>query len=532
MKTHIQKVLKNILALAITLTLVISVIAMDSAQAAQTPNGVIKSSNGFYYCYKNGSKVKKSGWVTVNGNLKVKLTNSYKVQYKQIKKGSKTYVSKYVASKKKFVNLDRTVITLSDKKLHFVSKGGILVRKQTTVKDSNGNVYHLGKGGIVTTKYVSKTKSLYKYDYKHSRWIIVKRTISKANGNSIYYDANGKIKDGLYKDSDKYYRVYKSGKKVQKSGWITVNNKIKVKLNSKSVACYKQERKGGKDYISKYDTIKRDFYPLERVPIMLSDGKLHAVGDKGLLCTKKTAFLSQGCDICVTDGKGIFLKKFITAKNFNDGRENTKDDNVLYENVNGKLVKVRSRVETLEVKINLKKDSNLYFFDRNGHICRGEGWYTDTDGNKIEVGKSERVVRKYVAKTKQLYKYNYKKYKWVKETGVSKCNIDGKMYYFDKTGRMTKIVALAATQHVHDWEVWDQETEVHSFCNTCGADITGISTKEHCEASGTHWTKFGDMLIEVTNCAGASHGGDVVVSTTWVCYDCGKKVTTNGESRP
>lgn len=77
--------------------------------------------------------------------MKVKLTSSYKVQYKQLKKGTKTYVSKYVASKKKFVNLDRVYIMLSDKKLHFVLKNGVLIRKKSTVSDKSGNTYFLGK---------------------------------------------------------------------------------------------------------------------------------------------------------------------------------------------------------------------------------------------------------------------------------------------------------------------------------------------------------------------------------------------------
>ena len=90
----------------------------------------------------------------------------------------------------------------------------------------------------------------------------------------------------------------------------------------------------------------------------------------------------------------------------------------------------------------------------------------------------------------------------------------------------------ATTQHVHDWEVLSQETEDHDYCNTCGADITGISTKEHCKASGTHMTTMGDTTIEVYNCSGASHTEPVVVSTTWECLDCGETVTTSGESRP
>ena len=90
----------------------------------------------------------------------------------------------------------------------------------------------------------------------------------------------------------------------------------------------------------------------------------------------------------------------------------------------------------------------------------------------------------------------------------------------------------ATTQHVHDWEVLSQKTEDHDYCNTCGADITGISTKEHCKASGTHKIMVGDTPFEVYNCEGGSHTEPVVVSTTWECLDCGETVTTSGESRP
>lgn len=93
---------------------------------------------------------------------------------------------------------------------------------------------------------------------------------------------------------------------------------------------------------------------------------------------------------------------------------------------------------------------------------------------------------------------------------------------------------VATTQHVHDWEVLSQETEDHVYCNTCGADITasGMSVSDHCRASGTHKIMVGDTPFEVYNCEGGSHDEPVVVSTTWECLDCGKTVTTSGESRP
>ena len=284
-----SKIFKNILTFALALIMIISIIPMGSAQAAQSKNVIRKSSNGYYYCYKNGIKVKKSGWITVNGNLKVKLSSTCKVQYKQTKKGAKTYVSKFVTFKKKFVNLDRTVITLSDKKLHFVGKGGVLVRKQTTVKDSKGNVYFLEKGGVVSQKYVKKSQKLYKYNHSTKKWNLMKK---------------------------------------------------------------------------------------------------------------------------------------------------------------------------------------------------------------------------------------------------ASCKIDGKTYYFDKNGKRT----AKATWHIHIWEVWGQETEDHRFCNTCGADITGIETDKHIKASGTTKVNLGtkddpDWAV-VYNCSGATHDADVVVSTTWICYGCGKKVTTKGESKP
>lgn len=93
---------------------------------------------------------------------------------------------------------------------------------------------------------------------------------------------------------------------------------------------------------------------------------------------------------------------------------------------------------------------------------------------------------------------------------------------------------VATTQHVHDWEVLSQKTEDHVYCNTCGADITasGMSVSDHCRASGTHKIMVGDTPFEVYNCEGGSHDEPVVVSTTWECLDCGKTVTTSGESRP
>lgn len=100
----------------------------------------------------------------------------------------------------------------------------------------------------------------------------------------------------------------------------------------------------------------------------------------------------------------------------------------------------------------------------------------------------------------------------------------------------TEKATEAATKHVHSWEIYDQETEDHRFGNTCGADITGIETDKHIKASGTTKVNLGtkddpDWAV-VYNCSGATHDADVVVSTTWICYDCGKTVTTNGEDMP
>lgn len=129
----------------------------------------------------------------VNDNLKVKLGTSYKVQYRQTNMGDKTYISKFDSAKKKFIRLDRAYTTLSDKKLHFVSKNGVLVRKKTTVSAKNGNVYFVEKGGAISRRYIKKTKRLYKYDYANKKWVLQKNTSCKINGKTYYFDKNGKM---------------------------------------------------------------------------------------------------------------------------------------------------------------------------------------------------------------------------------------------------------------------------------------------------------------------------------------------------
>lgn len=193
MSCGVKNVLKKVITLVLAVALIMTVVPPAGAQAATTGSGLRKAANGYYYCYKNGKQVKKSGWVTVNNNMKVKLTSSYKVQYKQLKKGTRTYISKYVASKKKFVNIDRAYIMLSDKKLHFVSKNGVLVRKKTTVSDKNGNVYFVEKNGAISRRYIKKTKKLYKYSYVNKKWVLQKNTSCKINGKTYYFDKNGKM---------------------------------------------------------------------------------------------------------------------------------------------------------------------------------------------------------------------------------------------------------------------------------------------------------------------------------------------------
>jgi|GEM_PF-5439353 hypothetical protein len=144
-------------------------------------------------------------------------------------------------------------------------------------------------------------------------------------------------------------------------------------------------------------------------------------------------------------------------------------------------------------------------------------------------------------KAKRLYKYSYAKKKWVLQKNTS-CKINGKTYYFDKNGKVTTQVPTtekateAATKHVHNWLVSDQTYGERVVCNTCGADITGIKTRTHVEASGTTKVNLGtkddpDWAV-VYNCSGATHTETYVTSTTWICSGCDKVVTTNGEDMP
>ena len=193
MSCGVKNLLRNVITFVLAVVLIMSVVPPADAQAAKVKNGLRKASNGYYYCYKNGSMVRRSGWVKVNDNLKVKLGTSYKVQYRQTNMGDKTYISKFDSAKKKFIRLDRTYTTLSDKKLHFVSKNGVLVRKKTTVSAKNGNVYFVEKGGAISRRYIKKTKRLYKYDYANKKWVLQKNTSCKINGKTYYFDKNGKM---------------------------------------------------------------------------------------------------------------------------------------------------------------------------------------------------------------------------------------------------------------------------------------------------------------------------------------------------
>ena len=167
MSCGVKNVLKKVITLVLAVALVMSVVPPADAQAAKVKNGLQKASNGYYYCYK--------------------------VQYRQTNMGDKTYISKFDSAKKKFIRLDRTYTTLSDKKLHFVSKNGVLVRKKTTVSAKNGNVYFVEKGGAISRRYIKKTKRLYKYDYANKKWVLQKNTSCKINGKTYYFDKNGKM---------------------------------------------------------------------------------------------------------------------------------------------------------------------------------------------------------------------------------------------------------------------------------------------------------------------------------------------------
>jgi hypothetical protein len=143
-------------------------------------------------------------------------------------------------------------------------------------------------------------------------------------------------------------------------------------------------------------------------------------------------------------------------------------------------------------------------------------------------------------KAKRLYKYSYAKKKWVLQKNTS-CKINGKTYYFDKNGKVTTQAPTtekpteAATKHTHNWLVSDQTYGERRICNICGADITGISAKQHIADTAVKTnigTKDDPVWADVSKCNGSTHTETYVTSTTWICSGCDKVVKTNGEDMP
>ena len=207
---------------------------MTGAKTIKKKNGVQKAANGYYYYYRSGKAVRKTGWVKVDKTLSVKLTSAYRVQYKQIRKGSRTYISTYSRSRKKFILLDRTQIVLSDKKLHYVGRGGVLANKKANVRDARKNLYILGSGGVVVKKYIGSTGKLYKN--VGGRLKAVTNDTATVSGDALYFFG-------------------KNSTKVTDKGWYTMYSKDKVCVSAGGKVTHKYLTKSRKLY--KYNYSKK-----------------------------------------------------------------------------------------------------------------------------------------------------------------------------------------------------------------------------------------------------------------------------------
>lgn len=207
---------------------------MTGAKTIKKKNGVQKAANGYCYYYRSGKAVRKTGWVKVDKTLSVKLTSAYRVQYRQIRKGSRTYISKYSRSRKKFILLDRTQIVLADKKLHYVGRGGALANKKANVRDAKKNLYILGSGGVVVKKYISSTGKLYKN--VGGRLKAVTNDIATVSGDALYFFG-------------------KNGTKVTDKGWYTMYSNDKVCVSAGGKVTHKYFTKSRKLY--KYNYSKK-----------------------------------------------------------------------------------------------------------------------------------------------------------------------------------------------------------------------------------------------------------------------------------
>ncbi len=267
--------------------------------------------------------------------------------------------------------------------------------------------------------------------------------------------------DGIYKAEDGYFYYYVGAQIVSKTGWVTVDKNLSVNLDNNHRVQFKDEKKGGIDYISKFDPKTNDFAKYIKDVIVLADKKLYYSGTNGSIVTKSGSVYDGKGTTYFLGNTGVVTSKLVKSGDarryytYSGGKWNivknaykTLDGKMFYFSANSGIATMMyinstqqlykyssSKMVLVKNSASTVRDNRIFLFGNKGQRITKSGWYKLASGTKVYVGAKGYITAKMPVsgKSNRYYTYDYKSLKWVakKNTWI---NVSGVDYYFAGNG--------------------------------------------------------------------------------------------------
>ncbi len=291
----------------------------------------------------------------------------------------------------------------------------------------SGQKFYINSGGYVTARMeeIGGSWRYYEYDLNASNWAIKKNVWSHVLGIDYFFDRSGACAKAYnvtttqlsvfqygqmvpavnqaqtLSDGGLYYFAAK-GIRAAAQGWKKPASQEWYYTDAKGSVSAKMESSGGIWQYYSYNAQASSWKKLLNTWKII-DGKEYFFSQSGK-CTKIYSPSSGKCQ--------VYSK--------------------------GKMVSVKKDAITL-------RDGKMYYFNAKGKQVTKAGWQKISREKYMQVSKKGYVSSRF-SKSKgfwKFYKYNYSAQKWETKKNVWK-NIDGKDYYFSKSGKCTIIYNTAA----------------------------------------------------------------------------------------
>ncbi len=283
------------------------------------------------------------------------------------------------------------------------------------------------------------------YDINKKQLSIVKNGQSMLANNQEYVLSNGKI-----------YYFNAKGIRDTKKGWKKVSGNKYVKIGTKGYIISKMINTKGtwKYYKHNYKTAK---WEKQQEVWETVNTKEYYFNNKGI-CTK------------------IYNKKTRKCQKYS----------------NKKMITVKNEIIRLQ-------NGKMYYFNKKGIRITSRGWKQISNEKYVQVGTKGYIISRMqsIKGTWKYYKYNYKVEKWLVQKNVWN-KVNGKQYYFNKSGNCIRIYDTA-TRQCFDCKNGNMILVTNDIRYICAIRYYFGSNGVKCSSAGLYLTTPGQLIYAESN---------------------------------